>query len=202
MEVNINLPKTARGEKTLEKIYLAAETLFDEKGFHQTTMGEIALKAGVALGTLYIYFKDKLSLYIYILQRYSHEIRKVSAKASQQYKSRYDQEFYGLKAWLQYIIKHRGAYRIIMETQYVCPEYFQEYYENFAKRYHKWLKIAQDDGEIIDCDLIAASYLLMGIHTFWGMKLSVFDQVRKVDDSDVEKIMKILKNGLFTDKET
>ena len=50
---------TARAEDTRRKIYEAAMELFREKGFEQTTMRDIAAKAGVALGGAYYYFSSK-----------------------------------------------------------------------------------------------------------------------------------------------
>src|ERR1700741_4989586 len=48
-----------RAEDTRRKIYEAAMELFREKGFDQTTMRDIAAKAGVALGAAYYYFSSK-----------------------------------------------------------------------------------------------------------------------------------------------
>lgn len=50
---------TARAEDTRRKIYDAAMELFRAKGFEQTTMRDIAAKAGVALGGAYYYFSSK-----------------------------------------------------------------------------------------------------------------------------------------------
>lgn len=50
---------TPRAEDTRRKIYEAAMELFREKGFEQTTMRDIAAKAGVALGGTYYYFSSK-----------------------------------------------------------------------------------------------------------------------------------------------
>jgi len=58
---------TARAEDTRRKIYEAAMELFREKGFDETTMRDIASKAGVALGGAYYYFgsKDAIVLAFY-----------------------------------------------------------------------------------------------------------------------------------------
>jgi AcrR family transcriptional regulator len=48
-----------RAEDTRRKIYEAAMALFREKGFDQTTMRDIAAKAGVALGAAYYYYSSK-----------------------------------------------------------------------------------------------------------------------------------------------
>jgi len=50
---------TQRAEDTRRKIYEAAMELFREKGFEETTMRDIAAKAGVALGGAYYYFSSK-----------------------------------------------------------------------------------------------------------------------------------------------
>jgi AcrR family transcriptional regulator len=50
---------TSRAEDTRRKIYDAAMELFRAKGFEQTTMRDIAAKAGVALGGAYYYFSSK-----------------------------------------------------------------------------------------------------------------------------------------------
>lgn len=46
----------------LRRIKEAAQTLFVAKGFDETTMREIAVRAGVGLGTLFLYAKDKRDL--------------------------------------------------------------------------------------------------------------------------------------------
>lgn len=50
---------TSRAEDTRKKIYQAAMELFREKGFEETTMRDIAAKAGVALGGTYYYYSSK-----------------------------------------------------------------------------------------------------------------------------------------------
>jgi len=50
---------TARAEDTRRRIYNAAMEMFREKGFEETTMRDIAAKAGVALGGAYYYFSSK-----------------------------------------------------------------------------------------------------------------------------------------------
>lgn len=194
---NIKIPKTARGQETLEKIYEAAILAFEKKGYYETSVSEIASLANIAIGTFYIYFKDKTTLYEYVLGRYSHEIRQVSALAARQHTTRIDKEFYGLKAYLQYVIDHPGAYRIIWESQYVCPDYFKAYYEDFSSRYVKELTVARDNNEIIDCDLVDASYFLIGVYTMFGLKKCIFDQTKEIRDDDIKTIMQLVKKGLF-----
>lgn len=47
----------------------AARRLFAEKGFHVTTVEDIAVAAGVAKGTVYLYYKSKQDVYWAALER-------------------------------------------------------------------------------------------------------------------------------------
>ena len=47
----------------------AATKVFAEKGFHSTTIKDIAKEAGIADGTIYIYFENKTALMLGILDR-------------------------------------------------------------------------------------------------------------------------------------
>jgi AcrR family transcriptional regulator len=67
---------TPRAEDTRRRIYEAAMELFREKGFEQTTMRDIAAKAGVALGGAYYYFSSKESIVLAFygeMQENSHD---------------------------------------------------------------------------------------------------------------------------------
>lgn len=51
-------------EETRESIISCAVSFFKEKGFHETSMEEIAEKSDVSKGTLYNYFQDKESILV------------------------------------------------------------------------------------------------------------------------------------------
>lgn len=54
----------------------AAETLFGQKGYHQTSIEEIADLAEVSTGAVYFYFKNKEELLIKLMQEIGHDLRK------------------------------------------------------------------------------------------------------------------------------
>lgn len=53
--------------KTKKIIFEAAIKSFSQKGFHKSTMDEIAETAGVAKGTLYYHFKSKEEIFKFII---------------------------------------------------------------------------------------------------------------------------------------
>src|SRR5258708_23066378 len=54
----------------------AATTVFAEKGFHPTTIKDIAKVAGIADGTIYNYFENKTALLLGILDRLNETERR------------------------------------------------------------------------------------------------------------------------------
>lgn len=62
----------------LARIRNAARSLFLEKGFEETTTREIAVRAGVAIGTLFLYATDKRDL---LLLLFDEELNKLSDRA-------------------------------------------------------------------------------------------------------------------------
>ena len=47
----VNLPKTARGLETLQRICQAAEEIFNDRGYYDTSINDITRKAKVSAGT-------------------------------------------------------------------------------------------------------------------------------------------------------
>jgi AcrR family transcriptional regulator len=67
-------PQQARSRRTRERILEAAVACFEETGFDETTTAEIARRAGLAVGSLYGYFRDKRSILLELLHGTVEEI--------------------------------------------------------------------------------------------------------------------------------
>lgn len=194
--MSFNEPKTVRGKITLQKIVDAAEHLYYEKGFHQTTIKELTERAGVGLGTFYIYFEDKKSLYDYLLGRYSHFIRQSIARKIDGAENRKEAERLGLVAFLEIVRDKPYIYNIIWESLYIDKQMFIDYYRNFAKHYITQIEKAIEENEMKNVDPEVTSYVLMGISNFIGLRYAMFDQDRDLEDV-ADEVIKIIDLGLF-----
>src|SRR5579859_1520846 len=58
----------SRGGDKRERILDAAVRVFAKKGFHATRVSEVAKAAGVADGTIYLYFKSKDELLVSLFE--------------------------------------------------------------------------------------------------------------------------------------
>lgn len=59
-----------------QEILAAAQAVFAEQGFHGATMDDIAARAGLAKGTLYLYFASKRELFLSVLKHGFEEMRR------------------------------------------------------------------------------------------------------------------------------
>lgn len=52
----------------------AAEHIFATRGYHKATIADIAKEAEYAVGTIYLYFKDKEALYITLIEKKARDL--------------------------------------------------------------------------------------------------------------------------------
>ncbi len=193
----LNEPKTQRGKDTLDKICKSAEELFSSQGYYNTSINDITRMADIAPGTFYIYFKDKISVFKYLVEHLNNALRKEIREGIKNCKSRYEEEHEGFKAFFNFLKHHRGLYKIIWEAQFVDEETFRNYYENIAKGYIRRIDAAQKKGEIsCDIDAKTLAYCFIGVSNFIGLKWIIFDEL-PVTDAIIDDIMKLFKNGAF-----
>lgn len=61
--------RAARADDTRKRIFAAAAELFAVRGFHETTVDEIARRAGVAKGTFFVHFATKDAVVAELVRR-------------------------------------------------------------------------------------------------------------------------------------
>lgn len=71
------------GEESKQKILEAAQTVFAEQGYAQASMRTIAQAAGISVGGLYLYFKNKEELYLTLIQAWMDNLNGSTREALQ-----------------------------------------------------------------------------------------------------------------------
>jgi AcrR family transcriptional regulator len=80
----IRQPRQSRSQATKEKILESAYRLFCERGYYQTTTNHIALSAGVSIGSLYSYYKDREEILSDLLVRFDSSLNRALDDLSQE----------------------------------------------------------------------------------------------------------------------
>ena len=101
------------GDDKKTAILEAAFEVVADKGYFQTTVADVARKAGVAKGTVYLYFKDKPEIYIglvdWLFEQAVANIREVDAEPL----SARDKLARILTDWSEYVLARPGAMSLL-----------------------------------------------------------------------------------------
>jgi AcrR family transcriptional regulator len=188
-------PKTERGKKTRQKLLDAAEIEFGEKGFHEAAISGITYRAGVALGSFYTYFDSKEEIFRALVHYMSERTRQWVAERAAGAPDRLAAERIGIEAYIEFVRRHKGIYRIISEAEFVANEAFREHYEGFARAYQANLGKAAERGEIRKGDYEIWSWAIIGIDVFLGMRYAEWDE--SMPASEIADIVTdLIANGL------
>ena len=68
------IPQQRRSVRTRDRILKAAEELFSKRGYYKTNSKQIALRATVAVGSFYAYFRDKKAVLIDLLEYHNKKV--------------------------------------------------------------------------------------------------------------------------------
>ena len=131
------LPRKRRKEARPSELTAAALGLFVDKGFAATRLEEIALRAGVSKGTLYLYFDSKEALFKAVIQEgILPVVAEGEAIAAAHHGSAFDLLERLLANWWMRIgeTDFAGIPKLMVAEARNFPDVAQFYYENVIKR--------------------------------------------------------------------
>ncbi|MGB5903625.1 MAG: TetR/AcrR family transcriptional regulator [Xanthobacteraceae bacterium] len=163
-------PKTKRGVRTRAALLRAAERCFGDRGFHAVSVSDITEEAGIAIGTFYLYFADKLEVFRAVVDLIQAELRLHLRNSDAE--DRLSRERQGLSDFLAFACDRPKMFRILQESYIVDSDIYFAYFEGIAASYAKRLKAAQKNKQIIDGDPDIQAWCLIAISNFLGMRYS------------------------------
>jgi AcrR family transcriptional regulator len=122
------LPKTRRGRATREKLLHAAEAEFGERGFAEASIASITQRAGVALGTFYVYFESKEEIFRALVSYMGELTRQWIVERVAESPDRLTAERRGVEAFIGFVREHRNLYRVVSMAQFFAEDAFRDYY--------------------------------------------------------------------------
>jgi TetR/AcrR family fatty acid metabolism transcriptional regulator len=181
-----------------EIIRRAAIKVFARDGFFNTKMQSISCEAGIAIGTLYLYFSSKEDILNYIFMVEYKKRLNLSKKLDEQNLS-------GLQKIESYLMLNIDQLKIDPDTTKVIfqealdpsqrkLEWISKMYTDLPLLYIEALKQAKNDGEVHDLDPE-----LTGTTFFYISKtltyMLLIDKA-EITDHTANQIIKLLMNGI------
>jgi AcrR family transcriptional regulator len=169
------IPKTSRGERTRQRILVAAERQIGRRGFAETSVVSITLEAKVAQGTFYVYFRTKEDVLRELVLRMGRRLRRSLTLATAGVADRLEVERRGIHAFFTFVRKNPNLYRVVAESQFVDEVAYRKYYNDFAESYRIALELAVERGQISPGDAELRAWALMGVCDMAGRRYALWD---------------------------
>ncbi|MCW9012437.1 MAG: TetR/AcrR family transcriptional regulator [Gammaproteobacteria bacterium] len=194
-----------RKEARPEEILDAALALFTEKGFSATRMVDVAKKAGISKGTLYLYFDNKEAIFRSVIQeKITPQLSRVEDLI---------EHFEGSSAeLLQQIIQHwwnsigqtelSAIPKLVVSEAGNFPEFAEFFVNNVVKRARKLMASAISRGmasgefNVYEPETVARLVISPLVQmVIWMHSLQPYDDAMNVDDV-VNLHVEFIINGL------
>ncbi len=178
-----------------ERIIRSAIKLFARKGFFETTVEDIARGARVAKGTIYLYFKDKPSIYTTIIERHLQEsiqsLREIEMQKISHREKVVEIIKRGIKIWLKFKNAHPmfsiENINFAKKLMRGIKPLFMKYHAEIIERIAEIVKAGIRTGEFKNVNpAVAAVYIINIIRT--AILLPQINPDLKNYEQDIEKI--------------
>ena len=186
-------------KKTRELILQMAKSEFVKKGFLNTTTSEIAEKAGIAHGTLFLHFKNKDSLIVEILDR---ELEEISSIIQNLISRAIDLE----QLLLQYLDLLQEEEELFVVLARELPFYNEELRRKILFRdsiirshFHKAIELGIKEKRYRDVDVTSAVMFLFGTINYYLSLKPIFLKEGSVIKKFKPSIVKTFKQLLISD---
>ncbi|MFC5337060.1 TetR/AcrR family transcriptional regulator [Leucobacter denitrificans] len=170
-------PLTKRGEATRRRILEAAEDVFADLGYHEASIVKVTERAGVALGTFYLYFDSKQAIFEALVIDLNARVRQSMTESMAGATTRLEAERGGFEGFFRFTAEHPALYRVVREAEFVSPATMRLHYERIVDGYAAGLRAAQSEGDIDPrLDPEVAAWALMGMGELIGMRFLLWEQ--------------------------
>lgn len=159
---------------TKNKIYEAAVTIINDKGFNNTTIEDIASLARVAKGSFYTYFGSKEALILYTFQQSDDIYEKAFMQVSGKDFPTSLLEFV-THSYEQYEKRGKGIMKAFISNYFTFPEYdFYGDERGLVRCLHQFVELGKQEGLLRE-ETPSKKYVsilisaLVGVEVMWCM---------------------------------
>lgn len=194
------MTKNLDKQQKRKQIADAARELFTEFGYRAVSVAQIAEKADVAKGTVYLYFKDKEDLFFYLAQEFMDEMTCFVREIEKQHLSLSNKLHVVIYSLLKYRREQKFLYRVIREareTQHAIARRVNDILDEEISLYiERELQKALENGEIRPCNPKVLGFIL--VHMYSALAFEWEEKHEPLDEQQVaESVSAFFQHGLI-----
>jgi len=186
-----------------EEIMAAAKEVFAGKGFHATTIADIAKQAGMAYGLVYWYFDSKDDLF-HALMAVEEEALRAHLTAALAAEAGGEAPFRSLlqaavQATFEFFEADKATVKLLFRDAYALGDRFEKHlggiYERFIDDVEIFVVAAQDGGEVVAAPPRMVAYTVAAlVGQLAHRRLSTDDDVSAAEVADF--VVSLVLDGL------
>lgn len=157
--MSIRLPAARRRRQLLD----VALEVFADRGYHATSMNDVAESAGVTKPVLYQHFRSKRALYLELLEDVGGRLREAIAKATTEAEGPRQQVQAGFRAYFTFVASQQPAFQLLFGGGARRDEEFADAVRSVE------ISIAETIAELIVVDGLDAPRRLLLAHGIVGL---------------------------------
>lgn len=196
-------PLTKRGEATRRKLLEAAEEVFAVLGYHEASIVRITERAGIGLGTFYLYFDSKQQIFEELVVDLNRRVRHSMSEAMAGASGRIEAERAGFEGFFRFTAAHPALYRVVREAEFVSPEMLRVHYTRIVDGYEAGLRAAQREGDVDEAlDPEVTAWALMGAGELIGMRYLLWERDEQdnppsaMPEAVIDHMTRFIRNAL------
>ena len=196
-------PLTKRGEATRRKLLEAAEEVFAGLGYHEASIVKITERAGIGLGTFYLYFDSKQQIFEELVVDLNRRVRHSMSEAMAGASGRIEAERAGFEGFFRFTAAHPALYRVVREAEFVSPEMLRVHYTRIVDGYEAGLRAAQREGDVDEAlDPEVTAWALMGAGELIGMRYLLWERDEQdnapsaMPEAVIDHMTRFIRNAL------
>ncbi len=178
-----------------DQIMAAAKEVFARKGFHATTIADIAKRAGLAYGSVYWYFDSKDELFHALMAAEEGALRDHVASALAPLgvpaaDAGHEEPLrVAVRATLEFFESDKATVKLLLRDPYAMGERFEKHlggiYERFIDDIETFIVAAQERGEVVAAPPRMVAYTLAAlVGQLAHRRLSTDDDVTAAEVAD------------------
>jgi AcrR family transcriptional regulator len=185
-----------------DEIMAAAKKVFARKGFHATTIADIAKEAGLAYGSIYWYFDSKDDLFHALMAVEEDALRNhIAAAVGAREDSDGEAPFRtAVQATFEFFEADKATVKLLFRDAYALGDRFEKHlggiYERFIDDIENVIVVAQQRGEVVAAPPRMVAYTLAAlVGQLAHRRLSTDDGVTAAEVADF--VVTLAFNGLW-----
>jgi AcrR family transcriptional regulator len=174
-----------------DQIMAAAKKVFARRGFHATTIADIAKEAGLAYGSIYWYFDSKDELFHALMAVEEQALRaRVAAAVTASAHAGLDASFRpAVQATFEFFEADKATVKLLFRDAYALGDRFEKHlggiYERFIDDIETVIVVARERGEVVAAPPRMVAYTLAAlIGQLAHRRLSTDDGVTAAEVAD------------------